>query len=185
MKYIDQIHKMERKCVNVPTLMTETCRHRHGLGFECYGGTHFRVRICVAKSTHHVPEVLPVVGQNHLARRVFGWWRRGGSMMEATLGLPCLNLKTSENCHRCCTTCASSLFDLLRAHCAKQRRDSARRVAARRTHMRFPISHENGEQGNALNYACCGFPLATPLIKNHFDHNLVSRFNDSGAPRRL
>jgi len=123
MKCNDRIYKMERKCFNVPTLMTmtETCRYRHGLGFDCYGGHALSctVRMRVTKLTNHVPDVLPCCGPKHLARRVFGW-RRGGSMMEATPGLPCLNLKSSESCHRYCITCASPLFDLLRARCAKQ-----------------------------------------------------------------
>ncbi len=115
----------------------------------------------------------PVVGQNRLARRVFGW-SRGGSMMEATPTLPCLNLKSSENCHRCCTTCA---FTVIRSIARSPCKTTGTLLvglspAARCTHMRFPISHENG--GHAFNYVCCRLSLPTPPIKNHFDHNLVS-----------
>jgi hypothetical protein len=114
----------------------------------------------------------PVAGQNRLARRVFGW-SRGGSMMEATPGLPCLNLKSSENCHLVLhNLCLTVIRSIARSPC-KTTRNSARRVAVGSTHMRFPISHENGEQGHALNYVCCGFPLATPPIKNHFDHDFM------------
>lgn len=118
----------------------------------------------------------PVVGQNRLARRVFGWSREG-SMMEATPGLPCLNLKSSENCHRCCTRCASPLFDLLRARFAEQQE----LCSSGGTHMRFPISHENGEQGHALDYVCCGFSFSYSAHQNHFDHNLVSPVHDAGV----
>ncbi len=61
---------------------------------------------------HHVPDVLPCCGPKSLGTsgvRVVEWrWPYDGS----NTGLPCLDLKSSENCHRRCTTCASPLFDL-------------------------------------------------------------------------
>jgi hypothetical protein len=121
--YNARFFKMKKKsCFNVPTLTTETARHWSRLLWHShvFGARSFMyVQYACDKSQSITFLMCPsVVGQNRLARRVFGR-RRGGPMMEPTAGLPCLNLKSSENCHRYCTTCALLLFDLLRARYAK------------------------------------------------------------------
>lgn len=106
-------------------------------------------------------------------------------MMEATPrpSVPYCNLKSSENCHRYCTSqLAPHHYSIYCALAVQNSKNSARRAVTRSTHMRFSISHENGEQGHASNYVCCGFPLATPPVKTSLITIYVSRVRDSGAP---